>query len=436
MKRIKKFIKIILIILVVLMCIAQATKLSPKFHIEEKINSLKGPACEEKDLTIKSLVRMGEPTVNPLILALKYDETTVKSGFLNTLIRIFPHKNLEKLEAQLKEQKENMQAGICEVLGKIGDKRAIGPIVELLKTTKSKTVIIEASTALGKMGTPAVQPLIGLLKNKDWQVRNGAVKALGMIKSPEAVKPLVGMMGEEKSYINKPVANALREIGDPAFNFLNNELKSKDRDARAKSAYILGQTGDYRGLPSLLDAYNNDSSVKVNQASLKAISLINDPRSVEIFIDELKSKELELRLTIYEKLGDLRDRKATEPLLRIFKSKSLIPEERPYVLIALDKIGDPAMMEQLMKFRINGKVPCGYRIDNMLEKLDNDEAIKVLIGLLDDEDYDFRERVQHRLVNIGKPAIVQLKQALNSPSSRIRKQAREILNEIETYKDK
>ena len=435
MKQIKKFIKIILIILVVLMCIAQATKLSQKFHIDEKINILKGPVCKKRDFAIKSLVRMGERAVNPLLLALKYDQTTVQSGFLNTFIRIFPQKNLKKLEAQLREEKENMQAGVCEVLGKIGDKRAINPIVELLKTTKSKTVINEASTALGKMGTPAVQPLIELLKNKDWLVRNGAIKALGMIKSPDAVKALIGMMGEEKSYINKPVANALREIGYPAFDFLNNELKSKDRDIRAKSAFILGQIGDYRGLPSLLEAYNNDDSTKVKQVSINAISLIDDPRSVDIFIGALKSKKPELRSLIVNKLGESGNNKALETLSEMLVTEDILFTEKTQALFYVENNSNPKMIRHLIKFKKDafyGKDPYPCRINSIIEHLTDNEAISEFIKLLDDENCEIRKKARGYLSNIGRPAVKQLKQALNSPSKRIRNEARKALNEIET----
>jgi len=51
--------------------------------------------------------------------------------------------------------------------------------------------IEQAAEALKEIGEPAVKPLIEKLKNGDWKVRIKAVIALGKIRDPQAVEPLI-----------------------------------------------------------------------------------------------------------------------------------------------------------------------------------------------------------------------------------------------------
>ncbi len=55
-----------------------------------------------------------------------------------------------------------------------------------------------ASDALGKIGDKrAVEPLITALDDEDELVREGAAKALGMLGDKRAVEPLITALGDE-----------------------------------------------------------------------------------------------------------------------------------------------------------------------------------------------------------------------------------------------
>ena len=78
----------------------------------------------------------------------------------------------------------------------------------------NKWVRREASTALGNMGDPAVDPLIITLKDEDWRVRGGAAWALGKIANKKAVEPLIEAMNDDSGFVRGGAAWALGNIGD------------------------------------------------------------------------------------------------------------------------------------------------------------------------------------------------------------------------------
>ena len=98
--------------------------------------------------TCKSLARIGAASVEPLIRALKCNTVDVR---------------LEVVSA----------------LSKIGDKRAMKPLCELLLNDKESRVRAFAASTLGELkDQSAVTPLIGALKDSDSRVRGDAARAL------------------------------------------------------------------------------------------------------------------------------------------------------------------------------------------------------------------------------------------------------------------
>ncbi len=79
-------------------------------------------------------------------------------------------------------------------LGKMGDRMAVPPLIENLRT---RTAIIRASCAraLGELGDPAAIPvLIEALRDQDQSVSYTAADALGQIGSNKAVPALMQIM--------------------------------------------------------------------------------------------------------------------------------------------------------------------------------------------------------------------------------------------------
>ncbi|MDP7590040.1 MAG: HEAT repeat domain-containing protein [Candidatus Poseidoniia archaeon] len=147
----------------------------------------------------------------------------------------------------------------AEALGKIGDARAVKPLIKALRDV-AFDVRLNAAFALGRIGEPAiesliealedgngldreaavealkamntlsntgdarvVQPLIKLLEDKNRAARQGAAKVLGMIGDVRAVEPLGKVLSHDDT--GYYAAEALAEIGEPAISLLIKELK-------------------------------------------------------------------------------------------------------------------------------------------------------------------------------------------------------------------
>ncbi|AKB55293.1 MULTISPECIES: HEAT repeat domain-containing protein [Methanosarcina] len=65
-------------------------------------------------------------------------------------------------------------------------------------------------------GEPAVGPLIQTLDSKDPEIRENAAINLGKIKDERAIDPLVKLLTDEEWEVESAATNALVEIGKPA----------------------------------------------------------------------------------------------------------------------------------------------------------------------------------------------------------------------------
>jgi HEAT repeats len=110
---------------------------------------------------------------------------------------------------------------------------------------KKNDVQWKAADALGTLGEPAIEPLLKALPFPKVHVRIGVIEALGQIKSPRSVEPLIHVLkNDESSEVRWVTALALGEIGDKrAVPPLLTTLNDKDRYIRYGSVKALEQLG-------------------------------------------------------------------------------------------------------------------------------------------------------------------------------------------------
>lgn len=107
-------------------------------------------------------------------------------------------------------------------LGEIGDERTVEPLIKALKSDDFQGGFLgeyhdlqdEAMMALVKIGAPSLEPLILLLKDKDFGTRKKAAEALGKMGDKRAVEPLIQIMNDTNDEVRNRVIRAFGEIGD------------------------------------------------------------------------------------------------------------------------------------------------------------------------------------------------------------------------------
>jgi HEAT repeat protein len=153
-----------------------------------------------------------EKDVEGLIKALdEREKLYVQLGAVHALRRIKDKRAVEPLIKTLKAYDGDVRYGVAWALGDIGDARAVKSLVEALEKDESIMVRARAARALGKIGKPAVEPLIKALKEKNI-VRDCIAEALGEIGDAKAVEPLTQALKDENTSVQFSATEALEKI--------------------------------------------------------------------------------------------------------------------------------------------------------------------------------------------------------------------------------
>jgi HEAT repeat protein len=217
--------------------------------VEPLIGALGDPDYQVRFRTAESLAAIKDPrAVDPLIAALNDSSQSVRMDAARALAAIKDPRAVEPLITTLKVPNSDIQADVVSALGDLGDPRAIAPLIAALAVKVPSDIHDHAATALGKIGPPAVESLIFLLKNTDPQLRRGAAKALGDIDDPRAATVLLDAFHRRDMLI---------VAGADLFFLGRIDLSSSDDLIQA-----LNQFGDLR----MADDFLNSGNQKLEQA--------------------------------------------------------------------------------------------------------------------------------------------------------------------------
>jgi HEAT repeat protein len=173
---------------------------------------------------------------------------------------------------------------------------------------------------------------------KDSNVRGKAAYALGRIGDSRAVEPLIRALSNEDSYLSDGAAKALTKIGELAVEPLIKALNNSDRLVRMYVVEALCKIGDSRAVEPLIKALN-DSDRLVRYLAATALCKIDDSRVVEPLIAVARSTDnITVRRDVVEALCKIGDSRAVEPLTRALNDTS--ESVRKSVTEAVKKIED------------------------------------------------------------------------------------------------
>ena len=160
----------------------------------------------------------------------------------------------------------------AEVLGEIGDERAVIPLINALKDEKH-SVQWRAKEALRKIGSPAVLPLIDKMDDEDPDIRRRAACALGDIRDERAISPLIENLDDNDAIVRLKTAISLSKFGEKAIQPLIEALNNDSFEVREKAALALGEIGNPIALKPLEESLS-DENPYVRNGAANAIKLI------------------------------------------------------------------------------------------------------------------------------------------------------------------
>jgi len=178
-------------------------------------------------------------------------------------------RDVEGLIRLLENEDYSIRKQVVLALEEIGDVSCALPLAQRFQDVHME-IRIAACDAFIKMGNQVVEPLIEVLKDQNWIVREGAVQALEKIADTRAIYPLIEALKDTNI---KKVSNALRSIGPAAFEPLIEALKNEDSRIRGGAAIVLGEMKNSAAMDSLVKV-TKDKDPLVRQLANSAIHMI------------------------------------------------------------------------------------------------------------------------------------------------------------------
>ncbi len=237
---------------------------------------LKDPDRAVRAAAITALTEIGEPAVTAVGACLDDPDLTVQESAACILARIGDARVSDRLMIALGSADWIVRMHAAQALGRIGEPRAVPRLLPLLND-KVKAVRVDAAQALVRIGQPAVAPLLEALTHGEWLVRLHAVEALGKLKSPEAVEPLLRTLFNDRDpAVREDSVRSLGEIGDA-------------RAVPALRAVVAGASrpADSRPIDGCGDRW--DQEMLAMEAAVKALAQIGDEAAIPTLVAALKN---------------------------------------------------------------------------------------------------------------------------------------------------
>ncbi|HEY8196750.1 MAG TPA: HEAT repeat domain-containing protein [Gemmatimonadales bacterium] len=213
------------------------------------------------------LTRHGEQVVDPLIAVLN-DSThqPARAWAANVLGEVRAQRAFPSLVRLLGEPEDEVRGKAATALGRLGDRRAVGYLLEHLLTDPAPFVRARIAAALGQFGGPEViDRLVRALGDPAWWVRMRSVEALEQIGSV-AEGPLLVALDDPDPQIRVRAAVALERLGVP--DNLVRLIESGERVPEASDTLVKFATS---GTREFLAELAQHPSPRVREAVVTAV---------------------------------------------------------------------------------------------------------------------------------------------------------------------
>ncbi len=236
------------------------------------IEQLKSPR-PQRDMAYKRLIEIGEPAVPKLLKLLNSDDPDMREYAAAILGSIGDKRAVKPLIAMLQGHRRRRYIAAW-ALGMMRAKQAIGPLVDAL-SVKNDAIRKEATRALINLGPDAVPALIAALKSPDTDTREFSIRALGEIEDKRAEEPIIGLLNDKNSGVTEVAALALGSVGTgKSIPPLIKTLDSRDVTTKVNASISLGQLGAKAAIPMLTAMMKTDKDSYVRQWCARALENI------------------------------------------------------------------------------------------------------------------------------------------------------------------
>lgn len=215
----------------------------------------------------------------------------LKEKFINVRVMcakaIASQKNTDVVSSLLyclnnKNEHYKVRLACADALGRIGDKYAVAPLIDVVKDESEKSVYLRESavSALGLLGdTRALDPLVSILETKQGILdkftflKERAIEALmkmGFGDNERVYKALKSSLDDESSQVRINAIEALMESDNPkAFETIKKCLEEdKDEDVKKNALIALYNMSDRKILDEVINSSHYSDALKMDAVAI------------------------------------------------------------------------------------------------------------------------------------------------------------------------
>ncbi len=297
---------------------------------------------------------------------------------------------------------------------------ALLPLFHALHTGERDKQLLSAEV-LGLMGNKkALSPLLKALPCSEHRVRVAIIDSLGQLRAPEAIDPLLDLLGGQCNEIEKnTIKFAMSEIGSPAVDKLLLSLNATDLTFKKSIIEILGNINDNRIAPALME-YLRFKDDKISSAAIYSVG--KKTEALNLILEGLEDSDPYFRMNCASVLGKMISLGSVDALIKACGDENESVARN--AIRALGETGSDLARDNLMKLLKSNNYYHGKTVMETLARM-SDRAVPPLINALSDRDFAVRERASYSLSKIGQRAIIPLLEAV-----RYRKELKECVRKI------
>jgi len=305
--------------------------------------------------------------VSPLLGHLDDGAAAVRLEVVRALGRIGDRRAVVPLVSKLQDQEPDVRREAARSLGQLGDDRATATLMLALQD-QAVSVRVEALDALGRLRAASAIAAMAALLSTDGTgagatavgagpVRDAALRALGHIGTPEAVKLLVAQLEEEGPVPldergRAPVRSALAKAGKPAEAGLLAVLQGSPSQRLASAAVLALSALPAPEAWEEIVAATQRGTVALD-ASMTALAALGDPRALPFVLEHLDEADGRVRQVVVEAATDLldpaaRDGRAIDVVRGRVLDLSASLSERVALVRLLGRTGSPRALPILL----------------------------------------------------------------------------------------
>ncbi len=351
------------------------------------ISKLKSNNSETVKSAETELALIGSPAVSPLLYALQYDSDRFRLGASRTLGKMGDGKFAEGAVLTYEKRTESFRIRIIGILGKIGDWRAVDPLIKILSSKEEDEIKLEAVDSLGLLGdTKACKPIIDCLVDMNPHEPNTFLPDLR----------------------RKVFVRSLKRLGNSSIEYFLFLIGKSDERTRIVLQWVMWGTLSRDSLEILLKHYEDENpfiraTVLTSLRQLKTSSGDDDEKIFLLFIKSLKDKNMLVRTEAAQGLRGVKDKRKIQPLIDCLCATSHENDAGFCAMLALEEPGDEASIPGLIPCLKNSNPEVRKAAFRILAKVmrDKRKLEDLAIGLLQDKDMEIQADALNELNKVG-----------------------------------